>query len=178
MYQLLFILIFALLALFGWMEYSSHSVPLKGRTEAVEFARSELPQEGRLFRKSDGFIYLKVDDNYIHKLYDLLQLKEKGFTKPPYFRSRESPGAHITLFYAQERVRPKELGKTFHFEVKNINVIKTRKGILHVVVEVNSPELEALRKKYESHKKKEQPFHITIARKKPFSIFTGTYATQ
>src|ERR1700722_1767504 len=54
--------------------------------EVVNYARKNLPQEGVLVAKSDGFVYLKVDDAYIHALFPLLGLREEGYTEPPYFR--------------------------------------------------------------------------------------------
>lgn len=168
--RLLILLFIALIALFGWLEYSSNTLSYSQKQEALDFIKKELPQQGKLLRKSDGYIYLKVDDNYIDQLYELLKLKEKGFSKPPYFRTRESPGAHITLFYAKEKIRPKELGKIFHFKVENIAVIKTRKGAVNVILEVSSPELQQLKEKYERHKKKDQKLHITIGKKRAYKL--------
>lgn len=131
----------------------------------VEYAKANLPQEGKLVRKSDGFVYLKVDDNYIHTLFPLLGLENKGFKEPPNFRTPESPGAHISVFNENEHITPEELGKTFHFEPIDIIVVRTSKKS-YAVMQVKSPELEQLRKKYGLDPElQNHAFHISIARK-------------
>ena len=39
--------------------------------------------------------------------------------EPPYFRSKDAPGAHINIFYVDENIQPEEVGQTFQFELKN-----------------------------------------------------------
>jgi hypothetical protein len=137
--------------------------------EVVNFARVHLPQEGQLERKSDGFVYLKVDDEYINALYPMLGLEEKGYKKPPYFRRSDSPGAHISVFYADEHVHPVEIGQTFHFQVKRIAIVHPSKKSSYVVLQVTSPELEHLREEYGlSPKLKGNDFHISLAKKNHF----------
>ncbi len=134
--------------------------------KVVEYAKANLPQEGKLVAKSDGFVYLKVDDNYIHALFPMLGLENKGFREPPYFRSPQSPGAHISVFNEDENVKPEEIGKSFHFEPIKILIIRTSKDT-YAVLQVSSPELEELRKKYGlSPKLQGHDFHISIAKKK------------
>lgn len=132
--------------------------------EIVEIANSTLPKEGVLIRKSDGFVYVKVDDRYIHDLFPLLGLEESGFKKPPYFRTRQAPGAHISVFNENEHVDPDEIGQVFHFTLKNLAVVENHKA-QYVVLQVESKELEELRKRYglkpllQGH-----AYHITIAK--------------
>lgn len=134
--------------------------------EAVDYAKKNLPLQGQLLKNPDGFVYLKVDDNYIHTLLPLLQLKEKGLREPPYFRSKRAPGAHISVFYVGERVTPHELGSYFHFEPKQICFIKRSKKASLVIMQVDSPELENLRKKYgHSPKLQGHEFHISLGTK-------------
>jgi hypothetical protein len=169
----LLLAIFSLIAGF----YFFHANPKQARSEvscavqpawqeAVDYAKKNLPLEGKLIQNPDGFVYLKVDDNYIHKLFPLLKLKEEGFREPPYFRSKRSPGAHISVFYVGEKVHPKELGSYFHFEPKKICFIKRSKKASLVILQVESAELETLRKKYGlSPKLQGHEFHISLGTK-------------
>lgn len=134
--------------------------------KAVDYAKSNLSLKGQLIKKSDGFIYLKVDDNYIFSLYPMLGLKKEGFKKPPYFRNPEAPGAHISVFYENEKINPEEIGQYFHFTPKRILIVKPSDGISYAVLEVESPELEKLREKYGlTPKLQGNDFHISLAKK-------------
>src|SRR5262245_55038877 len=82
----------------GWTVETSLDV-VSSWQEVLNYAQENLPKEGQLIVKSDGFGYLKVDDDYIHTLFPMLGLEEEGFKKPPYFRTEEAPGAHISVFY-------------------------------------------------------------------------------
>ncbi|CRX37499.1 hypothetical protein [Estrella lausannensis] len=132
--------------------------------EIAQLARETLPQEGVLIRKSDGYVYVKVDDRYIHDLFPLLGVEGSGFVKAPYFRSRQAPGAHISVFYKDEHVDPDEIGKVFHFTVKNVAIVENRQA-RYIVLQVESKELENLRIRYglrpllHGH-----AYHITIAK--------------
>lgn len=132
--------------------------------EIVTFAKANLPQEGVLKVGRDGYIYLKVDDDYIHRLYPLLQLR--NFREPPFFRNAKSPGAHISVIYKNENVIPDEAGKTFHFTLNKIVIVNPSREVSYVILQVDSQELESLREKYglppklHGHK-----FHITLAKK-------------
>lgn len=133
--------------------------------KVVSYARANLPLEGKLVEK-DGFFYLKVDNEYIHTLFPMLELSEKGFKEPPYFRSKNSTGAHISVFYKDEYISPEEIGKTFHFELKQIVIVQVSKEASYAVLQVVSPELEELRKKYGlSPKLHNHEFHISLAKK-------------
>lgn len=142
--------------------------------EVVQYARENLPQEGKLVVKSDGFGYLKVDDAYIHELFPLMGIAADGYKEPPYFRSEDSPGAHISLFYVDEEVNPEEAGQTFPFELVDIVVVHPSKYNSYVIFEVKSPALEDLREKYGLERKLHgHEFHISLAKKvlqvkKPF----------
>lgn len=142
--------------------------------DVVQYARDNLPQEGQLIIKSDGFGYLKVDDAYIHELFPLLDVAKDGFKEPPYFRSEDSPGAHISLFYVDEEVLPEEAGQTFPFELVDIVVVNPSKYNSYIVFEVKSPALGDLREKYGLERKLHgHEFHISLAKKviqvkKPF----------
>lgn len=132
----------------------------------VRWASSHLPQTGTLMEDKRGFVYLKVDDNYINQLFPMLP--HSGYSKPAYFRRPDAPGAHISVFYIDERNQTgeiKEIGKQYSFKVVGIAAVppKTSK---YIVLEVESPELESLRKKYGlSPLLKGHDFHITVAKK-------------
>jgi hypothetical protein len=131
----------------------------------LRIAQNELPHTGVLKEDRSGFVYLKVDDHYIDQLFPLLHNPE--YRKPPYFRRPNAPGAHISVIYSDEHVHKiKELGQTFSFKILDITAVppKTQE---FVVIQIESPELEALRVKYGlSPLLKGHPFHITIAKKK------------
>ena len=133
----------------------------------VEWAKDHLPQTGVLTEEKGGFIYLKVDDDYINQLYPRLNLTE--YSKPEYFRRFDSPGAHISVFYVKERhhnEKIKEMGQEYTFKITGVAFVppKTRE---YLVLTVESPDLEQLRKDYGlSPLLQGHPFHITIAKKK------------
>jgi hypothetical protein len=135
-------------------------------TEIVEYTKETLPLQATLVANDDGFVYLDVDDAYIHKLYPLLELSEEGFKKPPYFRRPDGIGAHITVFYVHDNIIPEEIGDTFTFELKDIVVVRATRDASFAVLQVHSPELEALRKKYGFPAKNHgHEFHISLAKK-------------
>ncbi len=127
-------------------------------------AAKNLPAEGTLVQKPDGYAYVKVDDRYIHDLFPLL--KAVGFEKPPYFRRGDAPGAHISVFYEKEHIKAEEVGKKYLFTLRKIVLVKPKENLFYIVLEVDAPELERLRQKYGLHPKlNRHEFHITIARK-------------
>lgn len=132
----------------------------------VQWADKNLPHAGILTEEKDGFVYVKVSDAYIHKLYPFLKMR--AYTKPPYFRRQDSVGAHITVFHTKERERTgpiHEIGRSYHFNLLRLSSVPsdTKKFI---VLEVSAPKLNKLRQKYglrpliNNHE-----FHITIAKK-------------
>ena len=128
-------------------------------------ARFTLPSKGELKQKSDGYVYLKVSDDYIKKLFPMLKLPD--YNSPDYFRSAEAPGAHISVFYKDEsnHIRDlNELGKTYNFKIEQLNVVD--RGT-YIVLAVRSKGLEDLRKDYGlSPLLHGHDFHITIAKRK------------
>lgn len=134
--------------------------------EAFAYAQANLPKTGKLVVKSDGFGYLRVDNAYIDTLFPMLDVRRDGFRKPPYFRRPEAPGAHISVFYEDEHVKPAEIGEHFNFELKRIKTVNVSKDTSYVILEVDAPELEALREKYGlSPKLFGHEFHITLAKR-------------
>lgn len=122
------------------------------------------PDTGILKDNGRGYIYLKVDDEYIREFFPLLDAP--GYSIPPYFRRGNSPGAHISVFYEEEtRTLPpiKEVGDKFNFTIMSIKTVNAGRK-KYIILTVRSPELEALRTKYglrpllQGHE-----FHISIA---------------
>lgn len=136
-------------------------------SEVLAYAQENLPLEGKLIVKSDGFGYIKVDDAYIHSLFPMLGIAEEGYEEPAYFRSNEAPGAHISVFYVDENIWPEEVNQTFRFELKKISIVNPSKTASYAILEIESNELESLRVKYGlSHKLHGHEFHISLAKKK------------
>lgn len=134
---------------------------------AMEYAQG-LPQHG-ILKIKDGYIFLKVDDNFIHLLFPLLE--QEGIEIPPYFRTEGSPGAHISVIYETERqqlpANIPEVGQSFDFSIKEFNSIFLRDHEEVYLLVVDSPMLETLRQKYGlSPKLLGHEYHITIALKK------------
>lgn len=146
-------------------EQHAQSAPFE---QALQYAKEHLSHDGVLVQQSDGYAYIKVDDDYIHRLYPLLNTST--YEKPPYFRRKDAPGAHISVVYEDEHQQLDEAGKHFTFTLKNIVEVHPKKGLSYIVLQVSSPELENLRKKYGlSPLLKGHEFHITLAKIKPRS---------
>jgi hypothetical protein len=114
------------------------------------------------------YSYLKIDDAYIHDLYNLLETS-LALAKPDYFSSSKSAGAHITISYAEENTQlASDIGAVHYFSIKNLYyaIIDDKR---YFVLLVSSPSLQQLRQKY---RLPERPyykgipveFHITIAK--------------
>lgn len=146
---------------------SLDKTPAQKFAEILEYARKNLPPKGRLVSNPDGYGYIDLDDDYIYKLFSMLEME--GFEMPPYFRREDSAGAHITVFLVGEHIFPEiEMGKEFQFEIKKIEIIQVPGKPAFIVIEVESKELEALREKYGLSPKVHgtHEFHITIAQGK------------
>lgn len=166
MHQRFFLITIFLLALTSCQRHQIKKEPTAHDAwrASVEYAERNLPHDGKLVQQPNGYVYLKVDDRYIHELF--VQLNAMGFEKPSYFRRADAPGAHISVFYENEKVKPQEVGKKFNFKIKNILMVDINKRLSYIVLRVDSPELENLRTKYGlSPKLNNHEFHITIAKK-------------
>jgi hypothetical protein len=131
---------------------------------AILKAAEKLPHKGILKQGNDGYLFLKVTDDYVYKLFPMLQLN--GFRKPSSFRWGSKTRAHISVMYKDDgqRLSPiKELGYNYAFYPKRVvRVRKSKKE--YIILEVDSPQLGNLRKKYGLPSKlQNHEFHITIA---------------
>ena len=130
----------------------------------LNYIETRLPKSGVL-KRTDEFVYVDVDDAYIHQLIPLIQ--DQGFVEPPYFGDN-LVGAHITVIYPDEMLKyqigeMEELGKEIPFSSKECVVVKPIKLPVDEVyfVTVNAPQLDQFRAKH-GLPKREYDFHITI----------------
>lgn len=161
--------LFLLLALIIWTLWQ---VPPHKQSEiivnqtAIEKAKQELPTTGVLEQNHDGFVFLKLPDEYVMKLFPLVE--EPGFEIPYSIKRHSKTGAHISVFYPNESssLGPiSEMGKTFSFEPKNIRHVRAGRK-KYIILEVEAPELEQLRQKYGLQPKLlGHEFHVTLAEK-------------
>lgn len=134
----------------------------------IEIAKEDLPHHGILEQGSDGYVYLKVTNEYVYRLFSLLK-DDRGFVMPNAIRRQTKVGAHISIFYKDEAHSIgaiKEIGQEYSFEPNNIK--RVRAGAKeYIILEVHASELEHLRESYGlSPKLMNHEFHITLAEKR------------
>ncbi len=139
-------------------------------TGFLNYIQTHLPNYGVL-KESAGFVYVDVDDEFIHQLVTFIQ--EDGFEEPPYFGNADLIGAHITVMYPDEVKNYgigeiQEAGEIIYFTPIECKVVhppqwKEIDEVFFVVVE--APQLDQIRKKY-GLPKREYDFHTTIGVKK------------
>lgn len=138
--------------------------------EILSFIQAELPREG-ILKSSDGFVYIDLDDDYIHQLVQFIQ--KEGFEEPPYFEEPYGVGAHLTVIYPAEVINygisdVQECGERIEFIPTGCQIVRPLRmeGIDQVYfVVVYAPRLDQIRAKY-GLPKREYDFHITIGVKK------------
>lgn len=127
------------------------------------FVEKNLTHYGTLQQTADQFVYVKVDDDYIHKLIEFIG--EEGFVEPPYFGRDDLVGAHITVinrFEMQEHHIKciHELGACIFFKPLCLKVVENNERCYYIL-EVEAKRLETIRCRY-GLPKAQYPFHITI----------------
>jgi hypothetical protein len=143
-------------------------------TEILSYIEKNLPCHG-ILRNSNGFIYVDLDDQFIHELNAYIE--KEGFEKPPYFGKTGLVGAHITLMYPYETKQygikeMEESGEKIVFTPIKCQVAQPTnwKGIDEVYfIVVDAPQLDQIREKY-GLPKQDHDFHITIGIKRKDSI--------
>src|SRR5262249_5952237 len=65
----------------------------------MEHVSYQLPPSG-ILREHKGFVYVDLDDDYIHDVVKFIQ--DAGFNKPPYFGKPDLVGAHISVMFPSE----------------------------------------------------------------------------
>lgn len=132
----------------------------------LSYVKANLPQQGVL-KKAGGFVYVDLDDAYIHKLAPFIE--QEGFEEPPYFGKPGLVGAHITVIYPTEMKKHpietlEESDEIIRFTLKTCQIVypHRRKEVDEIyLLVVDAPELDLVRKKYGLHKLT-HPFHITL----------------
>lgn len=130
------------------------------------YIEERLPLVGTLKQLGD-FVYLDLDDEYIHTLAALIE--EEGFQEPPYFSAPYLAGAHISVAYSDELrscgvKNIEELGMRIEFVPQKCLVVhpphwQEIDQVYCVVVE--APLLDEIRERYGLPMRR-YPFHITI----------------
>lgn len=138
------------------------------KPKVLSYVSQHLKNEGVLKARDEFYAYLKVDDNFIYKLFPLLE--ENDFSMPAYFTPPEDIGAHISLFYENEITQPFKLLEvnTHHTFLAGELYLMQAFQKKYIVLSVISKSLADLRRKYELPEKISYrglliPFHITIA---------------
>lgn len=134
--------------------------------EVMHYVRHHLSHCGVL-KSEDGFLYVDIDDAYIHKLITFLE--EEGFQEPPYFGKPGLVGAHISVAYYDEARELglgeiEECGQLIVFTPKKCQVVhppKWKETESLYIITVEAPELDRIRKKY-GLPRREHEFHITV----------------
>lgn len=130
---------------------------------------NEFIKTGKVIQK-EQYSYLKISDDYIHELYNLLDPDIKAkVQKPNYFSEQDPIGAHITISYPEENIvlDPKDIEQEHTFSIQSLNhAILGSKQYYILIISLES--LTNLRKKYGLNEKPKYKgvligFHITIA---------------
>ena len=124
---------------------------------------------GTLKKTSDGFYYLKVDDQLVFGAMKLID--DPKAKRPPYFKKNAGDvGAHISVIMSDETPNNnvREVGNEFRFtwgEVKSVKPDDWDEVKKVYFIEVKSKQLSDLRQKYGLSRKinSTEDFHITFA---------------
>jgi hypothetical protein len=124
---------------------------------------------------NEGFLYLEIPDEIVDGFFQLIP--ERGLDKPSAASKEDYVGAHISVMYSEEterlakkKKRVREVGESFSYTLDKMYVTEPEgwdevKEVYFITVQ--SPELEALRKKYGLSKKLNgHDFHLTCAVRK------------
>lgn len=150
----------------------------------INYAKQFLPNVGVLkYEESVPYCYLKLDDNYIHQLFPLLQElqlnKGEQLHKPDYFsEEKHNVGAHISLVYPEEigAIKLKNEVKqhiaeqpqpTYTFNLNALFSVSIFNQTFYALT-VSCPALEKMRMQHGFTKKLNYqglllPLHITLA---------------
>jgi len=132
--------------------------------EALQYAQEMLPHKGPLRRTNEGFVYVKVPNDYILEVLPLLHV---GKVETPAYFGQGMVGAHITVISTEEAK-----GKTLTlppmrtqipFKIVNLSSVdlKNDYGSKRVYMFlVDAPELQQIRAANDLPPK---VFHITVA---------------
>jgi len=171
--------IFAVLlaASFYSSAYAAVDYQIENQPSVIEKV-SEFKQKGTLKMKDNGYVYVKVDKDFIAETLPLIDAPGK-IVPPSHYKSKKGIGAHISVIYENELIANeiweiKELGEEFTFTVLEVRTVKlNRDNKLKKLwlIAVEAPELEKLRESYGlSSKLKGHDFHITLGTQVPDKV--------
>ena len=130
----------------------------------IKETAEKLAPTGQL-RQVDGLVYLNIDNDYIHRLFPLIENTQ--FLKPDYF-SPNKIGAHVSVIYPEENILcgSDDLDRVHGFKIKNV-CSATLNERNYFILTVASESLFHIREKYELPKMPifkgySVDFHITI----------------
>lgn len=137
--------------------------PAPHSNEVIDFISHHLVTQGTL-KHSDDFVYVEVNNEYIHGLAPLLS--DLGFIPPDYCEGGKV-GAHITVIYPDEMKlfgidTIDEVNEPISFTIEECQIVYPRRNFESAyLILVESPRLDQIREKY-GFGKREYTFHITI----------------
>lgn len=152
---------------------NSPTITVLNNQDLLNAAKS-LPTEGQLEVTGEGYVYLKVSDDYINILYPIIVKHADTKDAPCIAPVRNPVGTHVTLFYggtlSSDEINSLPIGKKFNFQVKEIDKVNRIKRwhqqpekVIWYVISIDSPALSSslkplmMTRHYKS-------FHISIAR--------------
>jgi hypothetical protein len=148
----------------------SAEVAIEENQRLIQVAQQELASVGTVRQTDQGFVYLDVDDNFIYKLFPLIDANGHILKLPPYFNGDRQAGAHVTIMSASEVQKQNigtlaESGQEIPFSIIAFGSIAPErwKGVERVwFLVIESPALDQLRIKY-GLTPKDISYHITVA---------------
>jgi hypothetical protein len=139
--------------------------------DLLDYAKENFSLEGSIkSANSESYYYLKIDDDFIFKLFPLIKKNNhSNLQLPGYFSGEKKAGAHITVAYEEEwnkSMEMLEIDKIYSFELDKLIKLSVFNKIIYAIV-VRAKELEELRQKYGlpiqlNYHGLLVPFHITI----------------
>ncbi|KTD57201.1 hypothetical protein Lsai_1805 [Legionella sainthelensi] len=152
---------------------NSNTVTILNNPALLSTARS-LPTQGTLEVTKEGYVYLKVSNDYLNVLYPILIQHAEEKDTPCIMPAKSSVGSHVTVFYAgqlsPEQIQSLPIGNTFNFQIKEIEMVNKTKywhnqpeKVIWYVLLIDSPDLSS-RLKSLITLRHFRSFHISIAR--------------
>lgn len=138
--------------------------------ELMDFAQKNLICDGKLYKNDDGYLYLKINDDFIYKLFGFVCASDKQL--PDYFSESKNTGAHISVVYPGETLKIfqyNSLGQTCEFVLGSYFRAQIQNKI-YFGCTIESPKLKQIRTDFGlgsqlNFKGIYVPFHFTIATK-------------
>ncbi|KTD11874.1 hypothetical protein Lgra_1332 [Legionella gratiana] len=164
---------FLILLLISCGTNNSSTVTVLNNPDLLNTART-LSAQGTLEVTKDGYVYLKVSNDYLTVLYPILVRHAEAEDIPCIAPAKSPVGSHVTVFYSgelnPEQIKSLPIGTTFQFQIKEVEKVsntkhwhhKSEKVIWYVLL-IEAPELSARLKPLQWNRRFHS-FHISIAR--------------